>query len=93
MTMTRRSIIGVSLTAKELKMLRARVHQGGYLSESDVIRDGLRRMFREDGRATIPLGRTRTDSRRLAAAYRAMAAHDRNLAREWSGLKDPWPNT
>jgi Arc/MetJ-type ribon-helix-helix transcriptional regulator len=90
--MTRGMIIGVSLSAKEVKLLRQRVKQGGYLSESDVLRDGLRRMFLRDGHAVAASARTRSDSQRLAAAYRTMATHDRDLARQWSSLNDPWPS-
>jgi Arc/MetJ-type ribon-helix-helix transcriptional regulator len=90
--MARGTVIGVALSAKELKLLRDRVRGGGYLSESDVIRASLRQFFRHDGRPAIsPKGRH--SSTQLATAYRSMAALDRKLAREWSSLKDPWPNT
>jgi Arc/MetJ-type ribon-helix-helix transcriptional regulator len=84
--------IGVSLTAKELKLVRQQVERGGYTSESDVIRDSLRHMFGNNGRSPAAKRGHRSKSQRLAAAYRAMAPHDRKLASEWSTLDDQWPN-
>ena len=46
--MARGAIIDISLTAKELKLVRERVKDGGYMSESDMIRDGLRRLLHQD---------------------------------------------
>jgi putative addiction module CopG family antidote len=90
--MARASTIGVSLTAQELKLVRQQVKQGSYESESDVIRDSLRRMFHPDRASSVSSGKNRSSPQRLAAAYRAMATHDRKLAREWSSLDDSWPN-
>lgn len=91
--MARASTIGVSLTAKELKLVRQQIEKGSYESESDVIRDSLRRMFHRHSASSISTRKNRTNPRRLAAAYRAMATHDRKLVREWSKLSDPWPNS
>jgi Arc/MetJ-type ribon-helix-helix transcriptional regulator len=88
-----RVLIGVSLTPKELELVRARVEKGGYESESDVIRDSLRQTL---GRAASPIhsaAKCRSKSQKLAAAYRATSAEDRKIARDWAILNDPWPNT
>jgi Arc/MetJ-type ribon-helix-helix transcriptional regulator len=90
--MARGSTIGVSLTAKELALVRKQVERGGYTSESDVIRDSLRHMFGTNGGPPAAKRGRRSNSQRLAAAYRAMAPHDRKLAGEWSTLDDRWPN-
>jgi Arc/MetJ-type ribon-helix-helix transcriptional regulator len=90
--MARGITIDVSLTAKEFKLVRDQVVQGGFSSESEVIREGLRQTFSRDGAATASSKR-RTSDQQLAAAYRAMAVYDRKLAREWSTLNDPWPNS
>ena len=91
--MARGAIIDVSLTAKELKLVLERVKDGGYVSENDMIRDGLRRLLHQDVAAPVLSGKRRFDSRRLAAAYRATSAADRKLAGEWSSFNDRWPNT
>ncbi len=89
--MARGAIIDISLTAKELKLVRERVKTGGFGSESDVIREGLRQLFRQADTKSKRVGRSEFE--RLEAAYRAMSVQDRKLAREWSGLNDPWPNS
>jgi Arc/MetJ-type ribon-helix-helix transcriptional regulator len=88
--MARFATIDVSLTAKELKLVREQVKRGAYVSESDVLREGLKRIFQQTG--VRPVHKSRSDSQRLAAAYRATSARDRKLAGEWSSLNDPWPN-
>lgn len=90
--MARSSTINVSLTPKQLRLVRQRVAQGGYESASEVVRDSLRRMFSDNGSGETRPVAGRAKSTSLAAGYKAMASHDRKLAREWSNLQDVWPD-
>jgi len=90
--MARSSTINVSLTPRQLKLVRQRVASGGYESASEVVRDSLRHMFGDNGSsAARPLSK-RSKPSALAAGYKAMASHDRTLAREWSNLPEAWPD-
>jgi antitoxin ParD1/3/4 len=88
--MGREATINVSLTPQQLRLVRQRVRSGGYASASEVIREGLRVLFKHDqAHDTKPAGSLKD---RLAAGYKACARQDRAIAREWAQLGEAWPN-
>jgi Arc/MetJ-type ribon-helix-helix transcriptional regulator len=90
-TMSREATINVSLTPQQLRGVRMRVSSGEYQSASELIRDSLRLLFRAD--RIDPSGRKprKKQSSQLAAAYRACARRDREIAAAWAQLPDAWP--
>ena len=87
--MPREATINVSLTSRQLRLVRDRVDSGRYQSESEVVREGLRLLFRQDPRDGTAAQRQLL--RRLEAGYKQTAAHDRKLARDWAELPEAWP--
>lgn len=87
--MARGATINVSLTPQQLRLVRERLDSGHYESASEVIRQSLRMMF--DGNRSQRPPSARQLKHRLASGYRAMAAHDRKLAQDWSKLPEAWP--
>jgi putative addiction module CopG family antidote len=87
--MARGATINVSLTPAQLRLVRERLDSGHYESASEVIRQSLRMMF--EAKSPQPPPSTRQLKQRLASGYRAMATHDRKLARDWSKLPETWP--
>jgi putative addiction module CopG family antidote len=85
--MSREATLNVSLTKQQLRLVKERVHTGHYGSASELVRESLRMLFRQD--ASRPAAHSLKSQ--LAKAYKASAAHDRKLAREWNQLTDPWP--
>ena len=87
--MSRDATINVSLTPKQLRLLRERVESGDYTSASEVVREGLRMLFQKNRLGVrTPPGKLR---RQLEAGYRATANRDRKLAKEWERLPGAWP--
>ena len=69
--MVRGSTISVSFTPDELRLVREGVKKGRYPSESDLIRDTLRRVLSQEDAPPIASVKSRAQVQRLAAAYRA----------------------
>ncbi|HSZ54747.1 MAG TPA: type II toxin-antitoxin system ParD family antitoxin [Tepidisphaeraceae bacterium] len=87
--MARDATINVSLTPQQLRLVRERVESGDYGSTSEVIRESLRMLFRQQ--RTSPRAPARRGGRSLAAGYKATAAHDRKLVQEWAELPEASP--
>ena len=87
--MTRMSSISVELTSAELARVRREVSCGHYGSATAVVRDSLRKLFREKRGVKHPVPRQRNAT--LAKGYRSAAARDRKLAAEWAELPEAWP--
>jgi Arc/MetJ-type ribon-helix-helix transcriptional regulator len=79
-------IIPVTLAPAEVRLLKEYVASGRFLSESDVLRQGLKNLSLK-----THSGKTAVD-RRLEQAYRASSKRDRKLANDWSQLPDAWPD-
>ena len=87
--MAREATINVSLTPRQLRLVREQVESGHYASASEVVREGLRALF---GPVSSAGNRTAAEFRRhLTAGYKATAEHDRRLAHDWAELADAWP--
>lgn len=87
--MARGATINVSLTPEQLRLVRQTLNSGHYESASEVIRQSLRMMF-HDKRSRHSTTASQL-KRRLSAGYKAMAARDRKIERDWSKLPDAWP--
>lgn len=85
--MAREATLNVSLTPQQLKRVRQHVHSGDYGSASELVRESLRMLFRQNTAKDSP----RSRNSELAKGYKASASHDRKLAREWAQLNDSWP--
>ena len=85
--MSRGTSLNVSLTPSELRRVRRHVATGEFTSASDVVREGLRLLFGEE-RSALSGSKS---SAKLAAAYRACARRDREMADDSSILQDEWP--
>jgi antitoxin ParD1/3/4 len=88
--MGREATINVSLTPQQLRLVRQRVRSGGYASASEVIREGLRVLFKHDHAHDTKTSRSLDD--RLVAGYKACAQQDRAMVQEWAQLGEAWPN-
>ncbi|MGA3065463.1 MAG: type II toxin-antitoxin system ParD family antitoxin [Tepidisphaeraceae bacterium] len=87
--MSRDASLNISLTSRQLRMVRQRVKSGDYTSASEVVRESLRRLFEPNRPPEHPMpGRLK---RQLSEGYKAMAARDRKLARDWAQLPEAWP--
>lgn len=87
--MARGATINVSLTPEQLRLVRQTLNSGHYESASEVIRQSLQMMFQVK-RPDRPTSASQL-KRRLSAGYKAMAARDRKLERDWSKLPNAWP--
>jgi antitoxin ParD1/3/4 len=86
--MARNATINVSLTPKQLQLVRQRVNSGNYESASEVVREGLRILFSSSPVHKHP---SRQMSRKLEQGYRATSKADRKLAKIWAILNEAWP--
>jgi putative addiction module CopG family antidote len=85
--MARAATINVSLTPSQLKLVRDRVNTGQYESASEVVREGLRRLFSTPAN---PSSKSLQDE--LARGYKASSKHDIKMTREWDAINDDtWP--
>jgi putative addiction module CopG family antidote len=85
--MARAATINVSLTPSQLKLVRDRVNTGQYESASEVVREGLRRLF---STPTNPSSKSLQDE--LTRGYKASSKHDVKMTREWDAITDgTWP--
>jgi putative addiction module CopG family antidote len=87
--MARGATINVSLTPRQMRLVRRQMASGHYGSASQVIHESLGMLFARTPHARTPSARRLQD--RLAAGYKATAARDRKLARHWAQLPDAWP--
>jgi Arc/MetJ-type ribon-helix-helix transcriptional regulator len=94
--MGRAASISISLTPAQLRRVNARVRSGEYRSADELILESLRRCLSEPpekpSRRSLLKAKVAAAQKNLASAYKATAARDLKLAREWSRLKDPWPH-
>jgi Arc/MetJ-type ribon-helix-helix transcriptional regulator len=85
----RNSTLNISIKSEQARLLRAKVRSGEFASPSAAIQQGLEMLFNRSERTA----RSRKSSdQKLAAAYRAAARHDRELAQDWTQLNDAWPD-
>jgi putative addiction module CopG family antidote len=88
--MPRGSTINTTITAQQMRLIRERVRAGRSRSASDVVRQALELLFERDATAGSRSVSAQYLKAKLAAGYKAMAAHDRKVAREWAQLDDAW---
>ena len=81
--------MNVSLTPRQIKLIREGIHAGQFGSPNEVVQAGLRALI-QPKRAKHSLF-SREFERLLASGYKAAAKQDREIAQQWAQLPEAWP--